>query len=157
MIHRGKQLIKDMLIIIVASVVIGLGINLVHPRGFILVSKSDYDNRRIVAIATDEAKIKYDSQVAVFIDAREKAEYGASRIAGAVNIPAGDVVTRMEGISVSFLSKPVEIIVYCDGVSCQASNIVARKMLNLTPRHIYILEKGFPDWAVKGYPVEGGE
>ena len=157
MIRSGKQLIKDMFTIIVASVVLGLGINLAHPRGYILVGKSDYNNRRIVAITTEEAKIKYDSQVAVFIDAREKAEYDAARIAGAVNLPAGDIISRLEGISVSFLNKPVEIIIYCDGESCQASSLVAGKMLNLTPRHIYILEKGFPDWAGKGYPVERGE
>ena len=144
------QLIKDMLIIVLASVMIGFGISLVHPRGFVLVSKSEFAAKRIVAISAEEARIKYDSQAALFIDAREKAEYTASRIANAINIPAGDMMTRMVRVDLSFLDKPVEIVVYCDGASCQASRIVAEKMLALTPRHIYILEEGLPPIGRRG-------
>lgn len=155
--RNGTQIVKDMFIIVLASTAIGLGINMVHPRGFVLVSRSEQAKSRIIAISSEEARIKYDSQAALFIDAREKGEYTAARVANAVNIPAGDVVTRPESVDFTFLEKPVEVVVYCDGASCRASHIVAERMLALTPRHIYILEKGFPDWAAKGYPVMRGD
>ncbi len=154
---KGTQIVKDIFIIVLASTAIGLCINLLHPRGFVLVSKSERAKNRIVAVSAEEARIKYDSQSALFIDAREKGEYAAARVANAVNIPAGDIVTRPGSVDFTFLDKPVEIVVYCDGASCRASQIVAERMLAHTPRHIYILEKGFPDWAAKGYPVMRGD
>jgi rhodanese-related sulfurtransferase len=155
--QQKLYILKDMFFIIVISSAIGAGINLIHPRGFVFVSKSDFHATRLVPISADEAKIKYDSQAAVFIDARELAEYEASRISGAIHIPASSPVFPRQGADASYLNGQLEIVVYCDGPTCGASDIVARKILKLTSRHVYLLEKGFPEWVNRGYPVQRGK
>ena len=152
--QRNKQLIKDIIIITVIAVAAGFGINMVHPRGFVLVSKADFAGKRIVSISSQEAKIKYDSRSALFIDAREKEEYDSSHIPGAVNIPVDSGVFSRHGRELSLSDRPVEIVIYCDGASCGASGVLAKKILDLTTGHIYVLEKGFPDWASRGFPVQ---
>ncbi|OHD69428.1 MAG: hypothetical protein A2W19_05840 [Spirochaetes bacterium RBG_16_49_21] len=152
----SKQLFRDILFIAVAAAAAAFVINLFHPRGYVLVSRSDFDNKRVVFITAEEAKIKYDSKAALFIDARETAEYDASHISGSVSIPAGDPFPGPGG-ELQYREQPKEIVIYCDGSSCGASELLARKILSLTPRHVYIIEKGFPDWKAHGFPVREGE
>ncbi len=68
-------IIRDAAYIVVVSAFIGLAVNLFHPKGFILVSKSMEKSKNIVLISTEEAKIKNDSQSAVFIDSRQNDEF----------------------------------------------------------------------------------
>ncbi len=151
-----RRLIKDMIVILVAAGATGMLINLLHPRGFTLVSKPDREAGKIAYISSVEARIKHDAG-AVFIDAREKDEYENARIAGALNVPALDAAAGKSGIDFSFLKKPAEIVIYCDGPSCGSSAILAAAMRKKGyERTIYIIEKGFPEWESKGYPAERG-
>ena len=45
-----RRLIKDMIVILVAAGAAGIVINLLHPRGFILVSRQDLEARKIALI-----------------------------------------------------------------------------------------------------------
>ncbi len=148
----SQHLFRDMLYITVAAAAAAFAVNLFHPRGYVMVGRSELEHRRIVPISAYEAKIKYDSGSAVFIDAREKAEFDESHIAGSINIPAGDPLPAPAGLP--YLKQPKEIVIYCDGGSCGASAILAGKILGLTRTHIYIIERGLPDWKARGFPVQ---
>jgi rhodanese-related sulfurtransferase len=157
------KLLKDMFVILVAAGVLGAGVNLLHPRGFRLVGARALAERRIVQISEEEAKIKHDAGIAVFVDAREKEEYEYDRIPGAVNIPASDlpsgdtVGAAAKGPDLSFLRKPLEVVLYCDGEACGASETLAKLMIDKGyARSLYIITKGFPGWKDHGYPVERG-
>ncbi len=152
-----RRFIKDIFVILVAAGITGIVINLLHPRGFILVSRQALEARTIVAISSEEAKIKHAAG-AVFIDAREKDEYDDARITQAINVPALDAADSKSGTDFAFLEKPAEIVIYCDGPSCGASAMLAEAIRKRGyKRTIYITEKGFPDWKSKGYPMERGE
>ncbi|OHD66324.1 MAG: hypothetical protein A2176_07505 [Spirochaetes bacterium RBG_13_51_14] len=174
------RLIKEMFTIVVAASIIGFGINLFNHHGFLLVGGRDLKYKKIVPISSFEAKIKYDAGIALFIDAREKSEYDDARITGAINIPpfsqfgpdAADEPSGGNrdgagadtspdpgtGVDVSFMSRPVEIIIYCERSSCGASEMVGRRLIDRGyVRNIYIIDKGFPEWKSLGYPVERGE
>jgi rhodanese-related sulfurtransferase len=153
------RLLKDILIIFVVAGTAAALINLFNPRGFVLVSRSSLEQRRIVPISAVEAKIKYDADMAIFIDAREKAEYDYAHIHGAVNIPVSDAAARQgAGEKFSFLKKPVEVVVYCDGPACGASESMAKLLMDLGyQRNVYVIQKGFPEWELREYPVDRGE
>jgi rhodanese-related sulfurtransferase len=149
------RLLKDMLAIIVVAAAAGLAINLFHPRGFVPVSRQDLALKRVVSLSAAEAKIKYDAGMALFIDARAKAEFDGARIAGAENIPADDPPA---GALTAAMSRPRELVVYCDGVECGAAEKLARTMIGRGyGRNIYVIAEGFPGWEERGYPVDRSE
>jgi rhodanese-related sulfurtransferase len=147
----NAHLFREMLYIIGMAAAAAFVVNLFHPRGYVMVGKSELEKMRIVPISAYEAKIKYDSGSAVFIDAREKEEFDESHIAGSINLPAGDPLPVPSRLP--YLKKPKEIVIYCDGVSCGASARLAGKILGLTRKHIYIIKGGLPEWKERGFPV----
>jgi rhodanese-related sulfurtransferase len=155
----AMRLLKDMTLIFVVAGAIAVVINLFNPRGFVLVSRSSLEQRNIVPVTAMEAKIKYDNGVAVFIDARDKSEYEHAHIRGAINIPVSDAMAKQGmGEKFEFLKRPVEVVVYCDGPTCGASESMAKLFLERGyRRNIYIIQKGFPEWELHEYPVERGE
>lgn len=137
--------------IVAAAAALGLGVNLVNPRGYEPVPRRVMSYRTIVSVSAEEAKVKYDAGIARFIDAREEEEFRESRVAGAMSVPAlGDALTP----------SPVagtEPVIYCGGAGCGASGILARRMIDAGRRGtVYIMEGGLPEWERRGYPVERG-
>jgi rhodanese-related sulfurtransferase len=149
------RLLKDIFIIIVAASAAGLAINLFHPRGFVPVSRQELALKQVVKVSAVEAKIKYDAGMALFIDAREKAEYDSGHIAGAGNMPASEPPA---GAIRAAMARPLELVVYCDGAACGAADRLARAITGQGyGRNIYVIEDGFPGWERRGYPVERQE
>jgi rhodanese-related sulfurtransferase len=149
------RLFKDIVIIIVAASAVGLAVNLFHPRGFVPVSREDLALKRVVTISEPEAKIKYDAGMALFIDAREREEFAAARIAGAENIPS---VNPPSAALDAVMGRPRELVLYCDGVECGAAAKLARAIIARGyGRNIYVIGNGFPGWEERGYPVERSE
>jgi rhodanese-related sulfurtransferase len=145
-----------MFFILVAAGAAGVTINLVHPRGYILVSRPALEARRIVTISSEEAKIKLEAG-AVFVDAREREEYENARIRGAVNVPVLEA-SQKPGPDFSFLTRQVEVVIYCDGPSCGASTALAGLIQKRGyGRTLYVIGQGFPEWEAGGYPVDRGK
>ena len=148
----AMRLLKDMLVILVAASAAGLAINLYHPRGFVPVSRQDLALKRVVSVTAVEAKIKYDSGMALFVDAREKVAFDDGHVAGAVHIPAD---APPAGALDALMGRPREIVIYCDGAECGAAAKLARDMIGRGyGRNLYVIDEGFPGWEERGYPVE---
>lgn len=157
--RTGGRLLKEMIVIFAVACALGAAMNLLHPRGFILVSRSAVEERSIVPISVEEARIKRDAGSAVFVDARDRAEYVYSRIPGAVSVPVLDLVEGKGGApDLSFLDRPVEVVIYCESAACGAARDLAVRIRERGyERALYIMEKGFTEWESKGFPVERGE
>jgi rhodanese-related sulfurtransferase len=152
-----SAIIKNASYIILASVIIGFIINLFNPKGFTFISKTFLSNKNIVLISAEEAKIKKENPAVLFIDSRQSSEYKSSRIPGAINIPASPASVSAKKIKENFdiLSKPRELVLYCDGASCGTSQTLAETLTGFGySRHIYIIRNGIPEWEALGLPVE---
>ena len=150
-------IIRDSLYIVIISTLIGFAVNIFHPRGYTLVSTGMYKNKAIVMISGDEARIKYDSNRAIFIDSRSAAEYKGSHIPNAINIPAvpASISAKKINDNISILSQPKELVIYCDGASCGSSSILANRLVRMGyMKHIYIIENGIPDWMDRDFPLD---
>ena len=157
MIKLSLKNIKESFVIIVLAVLIAFAVNVYHPMGFVFVDRSFTQGRMMVKISSEEAKVKYDASSAIFIDSRDEEEYNEAHILGSINIPAGsDMLSYKDGMfNIDALNKPLELVVYCDGVTCGAAELLAKEILDMGYKnHIYIIRNGLPEWDEMKYPVE---
>lgn len=86
------------------------------------------------------------------IDARSEASYAREHIPGAVNFPH----RLMNEHTTASLPKDKVMVVYCDGIGCNASTKGAFKLASLGFRTKELLG-GIDWWKRDGYPVEDGQ
>ncbi len=155
-----KKPAREAAVIVALACVLGLAANLLHPNGYRLVPVEDPAYRKIVRIDAAEAKIKFDSGAAVFIDTRSPSEFVASGIPGALNIPGSPESSSLNAIKANsgIFEQTVEPVVYCSGLACDSSESLARLLVSLGySRSVYIVPGGLSEWEAKGYPVRKKE
>lgn len=106
-----------------------------------------------VQLAT--AKRFFDARAALFLDARDPAEYEAGHIPGAARLTSPEANTDPALIK----ALPVEgrpIICYCEGGACEASLDLARTLIDAGYKKVLVYMGGFPEWSAAGQPVEKG-
>ncbi|MFW5770779.1 MAG: rhodanese-like domain-containing protein [Spirochaetota bacterium] len=151
-----KVLPRALLLMLLASAT-GFLVNAWHPGGFELVSRETLKYDTILQINTEEARIKHESGIAVFVDARSHTEYTQEHIKGAVNIPASPESLSMKAIqeNYSIINGPVEMIIYCSNYSCGLAETLARRFVQLGyTRTIYILGEGIESWQSQSLPIK---
>lgn len=99
-------------------------------------------------VTIDELVRKVKSGKVTILDVRPEHEYNKGHIANAVSIPIDQLAKRLKE-----LPKRTEVVAYCRGPFCVfADEAVA--LLSKSGYKATRLEEGFPDWSVKGLPVE---
>ena len=87
----------------------------------------------------------------VILDIRPETEYHNGHIPGAINIPIEEL-----SIQIKKLQKNKEYVAYCRGPFCvfadEAVHLLTKKGFKAKR-----LTEGFPDWKMKGLPVESAE
>jgi rhodanese-related sulfurtransferase len=113
------------------------------------------DVGRPMKIQLAAAKRFFDADAALFVDAREPADYAAGHVRGAVNLPFDESVTDPERLEkLDSGGKP--IIVYCGGGGCEVSIELAEALVGAGHTKVLVDEGGFPEWGSAGYPVVKG-
>lgn len=111
----------------------------------------------VIYISADTAKELFDSGEAQFIDARNRESFLEGHIPYAINMPVSSFSSGWPE-EIHLLMKELKAIVYCDGISCDASQLVAKHLVRYGFDRVLIVEPGFPGWKEKdGCPVEQGE
>jgi rhodanese-related sulfurtransferase len=87
----------------------------------------------------------------VVIDARSPEAYQKEHIPGAINIPH----RKMSAETTRHLDKTTLVVVYCDGIGCNASTKGALSMTKLGFR-VKELIGGLDWWKRDGHKTEGG-
>lgn len=110
-----------------------------------LTSKDDLE-----PLAAEELLGRARNGLVTVLDVRPPEEYLAGHLPGAVNIPLSQLESRL-----GKLPKKREIVAYCRGPYCVlAFEAVAKlRKKGLKARR---LEAGFPEWRLRGFPVETG-
>lgn len=94
-----------------------------------------------------------EAAAALVVDARERVEFAAGHIPGAVNLPYDEVV-RDPALVEKLEPAGRPIIVYCGGGTCEASRMLAETMVrDHGLRRVLIYEEGYPDWVASGKVV----
>jgi len=161
-----KKLARETAILLALAIGIALGVNFFSPVGIALVGRWDTSAGAISAnakndIILDQLEIEdvrtarkiFDSQTALFVDARSRESYAQGHIAGAVSLPVGRFDEQI-GAFMSKHSPEQPIITYCSGRTCEDSHNLVRLLLEAGFVNVRVLIDGFPGWEAEGYPVE---
>lgn len=88
------------------------------------------------------------------IDAREPDEFAAGHIPGALSIPPSEFLGKVPDVVNQRLSRDLPMVVYCTGGNCDASKLVAMRLIDLGFGQTYVYEDGFTGWTKAGEAVE---
>ncbi len=110
----------------------------------------------VIYISLGTTKDLYESGDAQFIDARKRDDYIDGHIPYAINMPVSSFSSGWPD-GIQWLMKELKAVVYCDGLSCDASQLVAKHLVRYGFDRVLIIELGFPGWEEKGFPIETGE
>jgi rhodanese-related sulfurtransferase len=89
----------------------------------------------------------------VLVDALAPMSYAHSHLPGAINLPP-EWVDERGPRRIPHLD--TEVVVYCADVTCDSSEIVANRLLELGYRNVSHYVGGKRDWIDAGLPLEGG-
>jgi rhodanese-related sulfurtransferase len=163
------RILKETLIIIFLSMVLGILYNLLSPSGIPLiaspkrVTRLNMDENFLKSLRTEEplliglrdAYAIYEKKIGIFLDARPKDAYERAHIKGSFNLPYDDLPSYTEFIS--GLPMDTLIVTYCDGEACEASLKLAEELVSLGFEKVLVFLGGWDEWVEAGYPVESSE
>ncbi len=110
----------------------------------------------VIYISTQTTKELFDSGEAQFIDARKQENFLEGHIPYAINMPVSSFASGWPE-EIHLLMKELRAVVYCDGISCDASQLVAKHLVRYGFDRVLIIEHGFPGWEKERLPVETGD
>jgi rhodanese-related sulfurtransferase len=89
----------------------------------------------------------------VLIDARASQEYAAGHIAGAISIPYEEFADHYDELKQK-VSLDAMIVCYCQSVTCDDSENLARELKFMGYRNVILYKGGWDEWSQAGYPTE---
>lgn len=107
---------------------------------------ADRDNMEPVSRA--ELLERSRAGLVTVLDVRPEDEFAVGHLAGAINIPLGELEARL-----AELDPDQEIVAYCRGAYCVLSFEVVAELRRRGFR-VRRLEEGYPEWQAAGLPIE---
>jgi rhodanese-related sulfurtransferase len=106
-------------------------------------------------ISLDEAQKLFNSNTAVFVDARPAEDYSRGHIQGARSLPWNDVDQKFMSVTQD-IELETPIVTYCDGETCELSHNLALFLRDAGFVNTGVLVNGWKLWQQSGLPVESG-
>lgn len=164
----NKHLFLNIFFIVIGSMVLGFTYNTLSPDGIpffaketvfeqtsldeFITSGSDKDQNVAKEVDLKTAFEIHQKNLAVFIDGRDEWEFGAGRIAGAVNMPDYNFEDYIDKYNV--MDKRLNYVVYCGGEDCDISIRLAKKLNEIGFTNVYVFPGGWDQWYAANFPVE---
>jgi len=107
-------------------------------------------------ITFEDALQHFQSESAVFVDARSPEAYRQGHIPGAVNLPD----PQFDEFFGPFFEKTdpeTVIIAYCEGENCPLSANLAQKLRDAGYERVFVLKDGWGQWKRRDLPVDRGK
>lgn len=143
------------LLIVACSAALGVGFNLVSPKGIPLLTPPKPVRPPEEFVTLEQARETWSSGVGFFLDARAPDDFAAGHIANALNLPA-DHFEQHYGEIAPLLAPDTPLILYCDGVECELSHRLKDKLAQMGHTNAKILHNGWTVWRNAGLATEQG-
>jgi len=147
-------------VLVFLAAILGLLVNQLRSDSMALVSDWSPEARitakfgKNILIPFDEAKDKFYSGSAVFVDARPPELYQEGHIQGALNVPLAEFDQRIDMV-LTELPEEAFIVTYCDGEDCDLSAHLAVKLKEIGYENVRVLHNGWSVWKSRQLPFEG--
>ena len=151
----------QVLALTILSLVTALAINALRTNGLPFVGDWSAAARITTAtgermdISLDEAQKLFNSNTAVFVDARPAEDYSRGHIQGARSLPWNDVDQKFMSVTQD-IELETPIVTYCDGETCELSHNLALFLRDAGFVNTGVLVNGWKLWQQSGLPVESG-
>ncbi len=161
-----QNIIKETIFLLGISIIFAFTVNFFSPAGIPLVgqwdelpdvmaagAQSDVFSGELEIKQAKIAKEIYDSNTAVFIDARSLDEFREGHIKGAESLP----LDQFDNVIGAFKAKyPADtfIVTYCSGKSSDASHRMEQLLFDNGYVNVSVFVDGYPAWKAEGYPIE---
>ncbi|MEA3499058.1 MAG: rhodanese-like domain-containing protein [Campylobacterota bacterium] len=105
-------------------------------------------------IPLKKAKGMFNAKSALFMDARGMKLYSKGTILGAVHIHAKKLVKNDRKLLQRLpINKKTKIVTFCNGLKCEESDHLARKLMDLGYTKVYVYKGGAPEWKKEKLPM----
>ena len=141
--------------IVLIGIGVGLAGNQILPRGLPLITPPKPPHKTEAFITLDQARQLWQSGAALFLDAREPADYAAGHIGNALNLPAQSFAQHFGEVA-PMLTPNSELILYCDGPECELSHRLRESLRELGYTNTHLLFNGWTAWRQAGLPATRG-
>jgi len=142
------------------AVVLGLIVNQLRSDSMPLLGDWSPEARitlkfgKNILIPFEEAKDKFLTGSAVFLDARTPELYQEGHIQGAFNLPLAEFDQLSEKVFMEFPEDTL-IVTYCDGEDCALSAELAQKLKEIGYGNVRVLHNGWSVWKSHQLPSQG--
>ena len=159
---------KIVIVIVLTASCIGLINNAISPTGvsFIREKKSlaqadesdflisDEKDYQVKAVPIDKVIEFFESEKALFVDARDQWEFSDGHIKNAVNLPS--YMFEEEFPKFEQTPKDELLIIYCDDPDCGMSKKLALDLVKKGYKRVFIFEEGWRAWQELNMPTGTG-
>lgn len=143
--------------ILAMSAALAFGVNAVRPRGLPLrpMTKStdrppdEGVERSADYLLFEDLQFGVELGLATVIDARTAEEYADGHISTAISLPV-DLFSKGRPEALDDIPLDANIIVYCDGLDCGSSSIVAEQLRLYGYEIVRVFVDGYPAWLEAG-------
>ena len=100
-----------------------------------------------------------EADMVVLLDARNASDYSKGYIPQAVSVPIGEFNQKYPEVAELLAdaeNQGKSIVIYCIGVHCLDSSLLAKELHNKGYREIFVYKGGIEEWQELGYPVKMG-
>ncbi len=157
----AHKMIWQAMTLIILSVAIGLTVNHLRPNRLAMIGDWSPEARIVskdgkkISVSVEDAKAAFDSNVAIFLDARSSDDYEKGHIRGARSLPWMKFSEYFDKAT-SDLGNDQMIITYCEGETCELSKELANALIEMGFTHVRVLINGWGVWNQHRFPVEQG-
>ena len=163
---QWNKILKETIFLLGISLVSAFTVNFFSPAGIALVGQWDELMDVIAAEAksnvfSGELEIKhvriakqiYDSDKAVFVDARSLENFDDGHIKGAESLPLYQFDNLIEAFKKKYPANTI-IVTYCSGRNCDDSHRLEQLLFDNGYVNVSVFIDGYPGWKAEGYPIE---
>jgi rhodanese-related sulfurtransferase len=158
-IRSMKKTISEIALIILVATAIGIGVNFLPGHRLPLFRPFPADRtggparESFQEADADMVRQFVSARTAILLDARPAGEFASGHIPGARSLPVARFSEDFLHLAPA-LEGSAMIIVYCRGVSCDDSQLLAENLRLRGLRIILVYRGGIEDWMEKGYGLE---
>ncbi|HEY6953098.1 MAG TPA: rhodanese-like domain-containing protein [Bacteroidota bacterium] len=156
-----RQAARESAFILCAAVLLGFtfslfaGKGVFAPSGSFSAGATSRTASPPSPINVAEAKMLFESNTALFVDARHDFDFRRGHIKSAISLPLNEFDARQSTIAA--LPKDKVIIVYCDGAECNSSIELAAKLYDRGFSGVRFFPGGWEDWTSNNLPTEASK
>ena len=157
-----KTAFRQTVVLSLIAIVLGLIVNQLRSDSMPLLGDWSPEARittkfgRNILIPFDEAKDKFFSGGALFLDARTPELYEKGHIQGARSLPIGEFDQLADKVFMDFPEATL-FVTYCDGGNCVLSAELALRLKEIGYENVRVLHNGWSLWKSHQLPFMGGD